>query len=568
MDEDTGKITAEPNVRTPEGTGADGRTDGGSSTPGAPAFLVAARFRRTTAALGGPVGRAASALLATASVPARAGRALAAHHLGRRIGMGVAMLLVTLAGVSLGLLLFGRTDHDVGPFSARFQITPSVSGGTDVEIPPLGSLHLSSHDGPAHLTVRLDALDPKRTEALLANPNGIADASQTAVTDVEAGVTKLVLQAAGAAVLGGLLLSALVFRNARRVAVCGGLSLVTVAASAGIAFGTFRPGSVEETTFHGLLTKAPAVVGDARRIEREYSRYRDELQRLVNNVSRLYATFSTLPVYEPATGTVRVLHISDLHLNPAAWSVIETVVKQFDIDLVIDTGDINDWGTPMESSFVAPIGSLGVPYVYVRGNHDSALTVAAVARAPNAIVLDNCIATVRGLTIAGIGDPRFTPDKQTQGVETASAHQALSTVYRSGEELARTIRDAHRTVDVALIHDPAAAGAFAGVVPLVLAGHLHAEQTETLPAAPGQRSTFVMVEGSTGGAGLRGLEGEQPTPLEMSVLYFDPDHALQAYDDISVGGTGRTEVTLNRHVMADRPPVPSPSGSGPASLGP
>ena len=41
-----------------------------------------------------------------------------------------------------------------------------------------------------------------------------------------------------------------------------------------------------------------------------------------------------------------------------------------------------------------------------------AVTAAAVARQPNAIVLDNTITTVAGLTIAGIGDPRFTPDKE------------------------------------------------------------------------------------------------------------------------------------------------------------
>jgi hypothetical protein len=59
------------------------------------------------------------------------------------------------------------------------------------------------------------------------------------------------------------------------------------------------------------------------------------------------------------------------------------------------------------------------------------------------------------------------------------------------------------------------------------------------------------VQGSTGGAGLRGLEGEKPTPLTMSVLYFDPQKQLQAYDDIQVGGTGESQVNLERHVIRD-----------------
>ncbi len=81
--------------------------------------------------------------------------------------------------------------------------------------------------------------------------------------------------------------------------------------------------------------------------------------------------------------------------------------------MVVDTGDINDWGSQPEASFVDSISTLRVPYVYIRGNHDSATTAAAVARQPNAIVLDEQVATVGGLTIAGIGDPRFTPDKET-----------------------------------------------------------------------------------------------------------------------------------------------------------
>lgn len=60
-----------------------------------------------------------------------------------------------------------------------------------------------------------------------------------------------------------------------------------------------------------------------------------------------------------------------------------------------------------------------------------------------------------------------------------------------------------------------------------------------------------MVQGSTGGAGLRGLEGEKPTPLTMSVLYFDKDKLLQAYDDITVGGTGQAQVNLERHIVED-----------------
>ncbi|MBQ1016799.1 hypothetical protein KBX71_02845 [Micromonospora sp. D93] len=60
-----------------------------------------------------------------------------------------------------------------------------------------------------------------------------------------------------------------------------------------------------------------------------------------------------------------------------------------------------------------------------------------------------------------------------------------------------------------------------GAVPLVLAGHTHARQVRMLPARDGREVTRLAVQGSTGGAGLRGLEGDEPMPLALSVLYFD-----------------------------------------------
>jgi len=469
----------------------------------------------------------------------------------RRIGLTLALIVVSLAGMALGLRFDGHVQQDVGPFSASFGLRPSLTGGTDVQIPPLGSLSVASHDGPAHMSLNLNSLNQARATKLVTEPNGVQDASDDVVDDVTDGVIRLLLQSAGVAVLGAMLLAALVFRRSSRVLISGLIALATITASGAIAFGTFRPSSIEEPKYNGLLANAPAVIGDARSIANQFNAYRDELQSLVDNVSKLYGTISSLPVYAPTPGTIRVLHISDLHLNPSAWSVIETVVTEFKIDLVIDTGDINDWGTTMESSFVDSIKKLKVPYVYIRGNHDSATTAKAVAKEPNAIVLENQMTTVDGLTIAGIGDPRFTPDKASDENIPDSA------VVASGQQLAATIRASAKPVDIALVHDPASAGALDGTVPLVLAGHLHKREVYEMPAVPGLQPTSMMVEGSTGGAGLRGLQGETPTPLEMSVLYFNEAASLQAYDEITVGGTGESNVTLERHLVQS-PATPQP----------
>jgi predicted phosphodiesterase len=506
----------------------------------------------------------------------------------RRVRIAAAVGLISIGGVVIGTMLFAHADIVVGPFRAEMSISPSVQGGTEVDIPPLGSLHLDSHDGPIHLKVNLGSLDQSRTEALIDDPAAISSAGENAVDDVRTGVMRLGVRTLGIAVLSALILSALIFRNIRRIAAAGVTALVVTLGSLGLAAATLRPGSIAEPRYEGLLVNAPAVVGDARRIADNYGKYADQLQQIVSNVSRLYTTVSSLPVYEPAGNTTRILHVSDLHLNPSSWGLIRTVVQTFDIDAVVDTGDVVDWGSAAETNYVSSIASVGVPYIYVRGNHDSGIIQSAVGRQKNAIVLDNKITTIDGLTIAGIGDPEFTPDKTTAPEPANADDPAASPLLAAGNQLAQTIEASGKPVDIAMVHDPAMAPPLSGVVPLVLAGHLHHREVSLLPApapdpvasdasasptptpaisADGIRTpvpTRLMVEGSTGGAGLRGLEKEEPTPLTLSVLYFDEKHQLKAYDDIQLGGTGQSNVEMQRNVIGADDGQTTPTSAPPS----
>src|SRR5690606_10849444 len=211
-------------------------------------------------------------------------------------------------------------------------------------------------------------------------------------------------------------------------------------------------------------------------------------------------------------------------------------------------------GTKAENKFVEEIGTLGVPYVFVRGNHDSKATQKAVAAQKNAIVLDDKMRNVAGLDIYGLGDPRFTPDK------TADIELDAASMERYGREHSAKVEGA----DIVAVHDDIIAKGFSGSTPLVLTGHAHRRATTLMPTG-----TRVMVQGSTGGAGLRALEHEEPTPVQASVLYFDKKtQRLQAWDDITLGGLGEQSVYVQRHVEPDPArtispePTNAPSPSG------
>ena len=109
------------------------------------------------------------------------------------------------------------------------------------------------------------------------------------------------------------------------------------------------------------MSKAPQLVGSAEAIASNFDAYADQLASIVTNVSRLYDTTLALPTFAPDDETIRLLHVSDLHLNPGAWELIDAVAEQYDVDAIVDTGDIADHGTAPESAYVRPIAGLGRP---------------------------------------------------------------------------------------------------------------------------------------------------------------------------------------------------------------
>ncbi|WP_256103777.1 metallophosphoesterase [Streptomyces sp. ODS05-4] len=473
---------------------------------------------------------------------------------------------VVLLGAWLGLLVVGSVRTPVGPMDTSMTLRPSVSGGTKINVSPLGALELDSHTAPLRLDVDVDQLDPVRAQALVAHPERFGGLQEEITRDVTSGTRELAVRSIVAVVSGATALGLVVYRRPRRALAAGGLALVLLGAAGGAAYATWNPKSVLEPRFSGLLTSAPSVVGDARSIVSEFDVYQKELATLVTNVTKLYDAASTLPTYKPDPGTVRVLQVSDIHLNPAAWEIIRSLVKQYKIDVVVDSGDTMDHGTAAENGFLDPAADLGAPYVWVRGNHDSAATQQYLEKMKGRVhVLDRGRAvTVGGLRIAGVGDPQFTPDRSVVVADDDDERAA-------GAELAASLRaqrQAGTPVDIAVAHNPVAARETDGEVPLVLAGHVHRRHTEVMP-----NGTRLKIEGSAGGGGLRAVQNEKPEKVRASVLYLDRDsHHLQAWDEITLGGLGLTTAEVSRRLPEDNqpgganpPPTPPAIPAGPSA---
>jgi predicted phosphodiesterase len=474
-------------------------------------------------------------------------------------GLGIARLvrlvlvpvLLGLLGGLAGLQIGAHISRDIGPVSATMSLEPSLpvpGGGTEVDIPPLGSLRFSTHRGPVRLGVGVQGLNQADVREIL-NRQLDSVSSDRIARDVRRGIVALVVRSLVAAAAGGLAVGLLAYRRLRPTLLTGGISLAFLATSLAIAGLTWNPAAIVQPRYTGLLDGAPSLIGTADTLITRFQSYRIELGRLVTNVSRLYGVVSTLPTYESDTSTLRVLSVSDIHDNPAAWTIMHTLVSQFHIELIVDSGDLTDHGSPAEDVMASQIGTFDIPYVFVKGNHDSAGTAAAVARQHNAIVLTGTTVDVAGLRIIGDADPRFTPDLAVQVPTT-------SDLLVAGQRLAEAAQ-AGPPPDLAVVHDPAEGEALAADVPLVVAGHTHRRFTQIIG-----KDTRLFVQGSTGGAGLRALETSPPTPIECSVLYFDrTTRRLQAWDDVTLGGLGATSAGIARHMATEPSPAPSPTPS-------
>jgi hypothetical protein len=58
-----------------------------------------------------------------------------------------------------------------------------------------------------------------------------------------------------------------------------------------------------------------------------------------------------------------------------------------------------------------------------------------------------------------------------------------------------------------------------------------------------------MIEGSTGGSGLRAVSDERPDPLEATLLHISTrTGAVVAWDNVTMSGLGLMSVKISRHL--------------------
>lgn len=404
-----------------------------------------------------------------------------------------------------GLRLVPLSHQALGPAS----VTPHTQfggGRTVLVVPPLGALSATTHATPLTLNLSLAQLDFPQLASALTSPGERARLTTQIESDLRLLARSVALELlAGAALLGALAGALIPHRRLATILWGAGGGAVGVGLLLALTALSFDVAGFEEPRFTGALTRAPQVIDAVNQRIGSFDELKSRYETAAERLSDLLAVVAE-PTRDPHAGSVAILHVSDIHSNPLGAEVAVELARRFDVDAVIDTGDLTSFGQPVEARIGSLLDDIDVPYLFVPGNHDSPTNRRGLVKVSNVTLLDRDTAEVRGLDILGWSDPTFTATNEISTEEGNVIRESESS------EVAAAVR--RLQPDVLAVHDERLAAESIGDVPLVLAGHTHERAMTEVDG------TTTMVVGSTGATGLGSFTAEATMSYEAEVLYF------------------------------------------------
>lgn len=448
-----------------------------------------------------------------------------------------ARTLAIIAATALAVAAFALAAHAtfaVGPVRVNAAITPGV-GATSLGLPPFGAVEAHTHIAPLRVELRLADASFSQLEKWVSD--GLPGEKTIAALRraLYAGLARAFLTGMFAALLvAALVLLAARVRPRTTAIVCACVAVALAGCGVWAVLG-FHESAFSQPTYHGVLAYAPGIVSTVQERLTEVGDLRNRIAAVARDLSGYYAASQTLASGGTMPNTLRVLHISDTHLDPVGSELARQLATSFDVAFIIHTGDADLYGTSVEASAVVATLKMPRPLVYVPGNHDSPDVVAALRAQPDVTVLDDTATVVDGLRIYGVPDPvsrgfDIEPDKKLMTADASTLVIALRSAIASGEA----------TPDIIALHNPAMQVPFAGLAPIVLSGHTHVARLQY------RYATWWLNAGTTGGVRFGDPRGPH-TAYTAAVLYYSATapHRLLAIDRISIDGVTR-ETSLRR----------------------
>ena len=453
------------------------------------------------------------------------------------VGIGLLGALAAVATVGLT----SATSGDVGPGTVEVRASAARRGGTRLSLPPLGAVSAETHAAPVRLDAEVERLDVEALQRVLsaADPRRALEAAVE--RDLRPLLRSMVLRSLLFAALAGAVAAALLpGRRLHHLPAGAGGGVAAVALLLLVTWRGYDTARFEEPRFEGSLARAPGVLRTVGRHVEDLAAVREKVSVLGSELSALYESLAVTSA--PPADETRILHVSDVHLNPLGLEIVRQLAEQFDVAAILDTGDLTSFGYPVEARIADLLVDMPAPYLVVPGNHDSTDVRTALAGVANVAVVDGTT-EVGGVRILGVPDPTFTADNKV------APEDAEKEKRRQADEVGRRL-DADDP-DVLAVHDPVLASRAAGRVPLVVSGHVHKRGNRVVDG------TRLLTVGSAGATGLGTFTVEGGRAYEAQVLTFR-EGRLTGVDYVSIRGIGGS-FRVDRVVI---PPSGADGGSG------
>lgn len=452
-----------------------------------------------------------------------------------------ALAIVTIAvlGSMLFIQLFARLSFQYNSFSFTLNTNFNVSGGTIINVPPVGKLFLKTHLTPWQFIFTLDAIDFNNLEKQLNSLPAKEEWLTTLQQETLRAILKLFLLIAITGLLGSFLTLRIIgidpLTKHFRYGILGSLIMILMFIATTVL--TYDSNAVESPQYQGVLASAPWAMNLVTMGLDNIEIIGDNLKKISRDLPKLFKQAGQIKNIGNLQFDLAVLHVSDIHNNPAAFEFISELVNNFKVELIIDTGDLTDYGTPLEAEIIKQISKIKIPYVFVPGNHDSPLIINRLKKVPSVKVLEKRILKINGLQIVGLVDPA----SLSYNSDLAPEEDYL----KAADNLTRTVREMEKAPDIVVVHNRKLAKDIIGLVPLILHGHDHQYRLTT------EAKTVINDAGTTGAAGLRGLT-EEGVPYSATILYWkkspSEEMILKALDSIKINGA-IGKLTIERHTF-------------------
>jgi hypothetical protein len=444
--------------------------------------------------------------------------------LTRGVELLVLVFAVALGGVSATSLFPTTVETNHYRAEVRLSVLPTFT--STIHSPTsFGDLDLkfTSHylapgiDATVQVRESITSLfDDRRMSIESLQPSGkeISDA-------LGAGVTQLGLKFSGGVLVvgvGAITLIAYARRRrptARQAASVGIAALLAIGGTGIGILGTYQPDQLTSFTTTGLLGTVRSNAGLLAGVEARAKEATPYVTNLLALSAALQAKFVPTDISKPAAA--RFLLVSDIH-GANQYPLMKRIVDDEKITAVIDSGDLLNLGSVTEaelSGIFTSIKNLGVPYLFVRGNHDASspadqALLDRMEKIPNVVLLEPSPQTytelgVNGVLIAGFNDPRFFgDDNKNIAQKEQPAADAFNQAFASRPR-----------PDIVVTHEPVAAKMVTAAT-LLINGHLHKDELEGNRIGVG---TFT--GGGTMSHFLLDTAGDQPGELAGQPYAFD-----------------------------------------------